>query len=73
LNTSVPIQAPTGTPPPFPNLYVLLWSLINFALLIAFVVVIYWYLKQKNDYRKQVLNRMDSLISLLRQRKNDNE
>jgi len=73
MNTSIPIQAPMGTPPLFPNFYVLSWSLVNLAILIAIVVLIFRYLKQKNDYRKQVLNRLDSLISLLQHRKNGNE
>jgi len=73
LNTSVPIQAPMGTPPPFQNFYVLSWSLINLAILIAVVVFIFRYLKQRNDYRKQMLNRLDSLISLLQHWKKDNE
>ena len=70
-NTSIPIQAPMGTPPSFPNFYVLAWSLLNFAIIIAIVVLIYRYIKRKNDYRNQLLNRLDSLISLL-QHKNDN-
>ena len=71
MNTSV--QAPTvGTPPPsFPNFYVVSWSLINIAIIIAVVVLIYRYIKQKNDYRNKLLNRLDRLISLL-QHKNDN-
>ncbi len=73
MNTSIPVQAPMGTPPSFPNLYVLSWSLVNLAILIAIVVLIFRYLKQKNTFRKQVLNRLDSLISLLQHRKNDHE
>jgi|GEM_PF-6741198 len=47
MNTSIPIQAPMGTPPSFPNFYVLAWSLLNFAILIAIVVLIFRYLKRK--------------------------
>ncbi len=72
MNTTIPIQAPMGAPPSFPNFYVLAWSLLNFAILVAIVVLIFRYFKQKNDYRNQLLNRLDSLISLLQHRKNDN-
>ena len=61
-----------GAPPSFPNFYVLSWSLVNIAILIAIVVLIFRYLKQRNDFRKQVLNRLDSFISLIQNKKNDN-
>ncbi len=73
MNTSIPIQAPVGTPPAFPNFYVLSWSLINAAILIALAVFIFRYLQQRNDYRKQVLNKLDTLISLVQQEKKENE
>lgn len=73
MNTFIPIQATMGTPPSFSNFYILSWSLVNLAMLIAIVVLIFRYLKQRNEYREQVLNKLDSLQSLLQHRKKDNE
>ncbi len=53
-----------GSPPAFPNLSVLLWSLFNMFLLFAIVALIVWYLKKQSDYRKQVVIKLDHLISL---------
>lgn len=73
MNNAGPIQAPMGNPPSFPNLYVLTWSLVNIAILIAIAVLIFRFVKQKNDYRQQMLDKLDSIILLLQQRKNDKQ
>ena len=55
MDTSVPIQVPmVATSPSFPDFYVFAWSLTNIAIIIAIIVLIFRYLKQKNDFRKQV-------------------
>lgn len=70
------MHPPIGRPPHFDNLYVVLWSFINLAALLVLcvvVVLIIRYFKNRNAYRQQVLNRMDSLILLLKNSKEDND
>lgn len=50
-----------------------LWSLLNILIVIAIVLLIFLYFRNKNDYQKQLLSRMDSLISLLQQKKFDDK
>jgi hypothetical protein len=71
INNSVPIEVPMVTAAPFPNLYVTGWSLINLAIIIGVAVLVFRYFKQKNNFRKQVLNKLDSLIALFQHCKND--
>ena len=68
MNAPIPVN-PAGASPHFGNFYVLAWSVINFAIILGIVILIIWYVKQKADFRKQLLNRMDSLISLLQDKK----
>lgn len=49
------------------------WSLINILMVIGILVLIFWYFRNKNDYQKQLLCKMDSLISLLQQKKTDDK
>lgn len=72
MNAPMPVNA-AGAAPHFGNFYVWSWSVINFAVIIGIVILIIWYVKQRADFRKQLLARMDSLISLLQERKNDKQ
>ncbi len=71
MNTSVPVQ-PAGSVPAFGNLYVTLWSLINLLIPLAIAALIIWYFKKQNDDKKQLLQKLDTLISL-QQNKNTEE
>ncbi|MDD4776078.1 MAG: hypothetical protein PHG75_06175 [Syntrophomonas sp.] len=62
-----------GSPPAFTNDYVLFWSLLNIMVPIALVVLIVRYLKKQSDYRKQVVNKLDDLISLLEPKTSDDK
>lgn len=62
-----------GSPPAFPDHYVLLWSLLNILVLIAIVALIVWYFKKQSDYRRQVVNKLDDLISLLGPKTSDDK
>jgi len=42
---NAPISPPAGSPPDFPNLYVI-WSVFNILILIAIVVLVFWYFKK---------------------------
>ena len=75
MNT-VPVVQPSGSPPVFGNYYVLFWSLLNILVVIAIVVLIFWfisYLKKQNSHRTQLLEKMDSLIRLLQAKNNDDK
>jgi len=59
----------SGGLPVFGNLYVMLWSLFNILILVAIIILILWairYLRRKNDYRKQSLDKLDEIIFLLK-------
>jgi len=71
MNTVV---QPSGRPPVFGDWYVILWSLFNVLILVAIVVFIFLvirYLKKKNDYKKQSIDKLDEIIFLLKS-KNEN-
>jgi len=73
MNTPMQVINPAGAPPHFGNLYVLAWTFVNLAIMLGIVILIIWLIKQikqKADFRKQLLDRMDSLISLLQNQKN---
>lgn len=42
-----------------------IWSLLNILLLIIIMAVIFAYFRRESNYRKQLLDKMDSLIRLL--------
>ncbi len=66
---NVPMQVfAAGTIPHFNNFYLWAWTVINFAVILGIVILVILiirYVKQKMDFRKQLLEKMDSLISLL--------
>jgi len=72
MNITLLVIQPLGSAPGFPNIYVMLWSLLNFIIPIAILVFIYWYVKQNVQFRKQVLEKLDYLISL-QSKKSGNE
>lgn len=46
------------------------WSLINILMLSIMMVIIFVYLfKKENDYRREILNKIDNIISLLQEKK----
>ena len=54
--------------PELPNYYAVIWTLVNFLLLLVPIVLIIglvWYVKQKQAFQKGLLDRMDHLISIL--------
>lgn len=67
------VSSPAGSPPAFPNTYVLFWSVLNILIAIAIVALIVWYLKKLFDYRKQVLSKLDALLSLLQPKNSDDQ
>lgn len=62
MNTSIPVH---------PMFY--FWSLLNILIPIAIVLLIFWYLKKQDGYRKQLLNKLDSLILLLQPKNTDDK
>lgn len=62
-----------GSPPAFPDHYVLFWSLLNILVPIAIVALIVWYFKKQCDYRKQVVNKLDHITSLLEPETSDDK
>lgn len=68
----MPVVQPTGSPPHFGNLYVMFWSFLNIFIVIAIVVLIFWYLKKRNDERKELFNKLDTIIMYLQNREKDN-
>lgn len=75
MSTPIPVVQPSGATPVFGNYYVLLWSLLNILILVAIVVFIFWfirYLVRKNDYKKQLIDKLDTVIVLL-QSKSSND
>lgn len=70
------VVQPTGSPPAFGNLYVLLWTVLNFVLLfsiIAFIFWFIWFIKKRKTERKQLFNKLDNMISLLEHRKDEKD
>ncbi len=56
-----------------PNFYPLAWTLVNILLLlvpVAIAVIIIWYIKQKQAYHKQMLEKLDQIIDLLEHKAN---
>lgn len=49
-----------------------IWTLLNILLLILIMAVIFAYFRRESNYRKQLLEKMDSLIQLL-EAKNAND
>ena len=68
---NAPISPPAGSPPDFPNLYVTFWSVFNILILIAIVVLVFWYFKKQSDDKRRMFEKLDSIISLLQSKKND--
>ena len=62
---NAPISPPAGSPPDFPNLYVMFWSVTNIIIVIAIVVLVFWYFKKQSDDKKRMFEKLDSIISLL--------
>lgn len=50
------------------NISVFLWLWLIIMIPVAVVVFLVWYFKQQNDYKKQILNKLDSLILLIQTR-----
>lgn len=69
----MPVVQPTGSPPHFGNYYVMAWSFLNIFIVIAIVVLIFWYLKKRNDERKELFNKLDTIIMYLQNREKDND
>ena len=67
---NAPISPPAGSPPDFPNLYVI-WSVFNILILIAIVVLVFWYFKKQSNDKKRMLEKLDSILSLLQSKRND--
>ncbi|MEQ8174833.1 MAG: hypothetical protein ABRQ26_07130 [Syntrophomonadaceae bacterium] len=59
--------------PLFSNSMVIFWSLLNVLLLLGILLFIFWYIKQVFVFRKQVLNKLDILISLQDNKHTDNK
>ena len=55
------------------NPFVLFYSLVNILIPLVIVVLLIWYLKKQNDDRKQLINKLDSLIELLQPKKNNED
>jgi hypothetical protein len=72
MNITLFAAQPLGSAPGFSNIYVTFWSLLNFLIPIAILLLIYWYVKQNIQFRKQVLEKLDYLISL-QSKKSGNE
>jgi hypothetical protein len=54
--------------PELPNYYAVIWTLVNFLLLLVPIVLIIglvWYVKQKQAFQKTLLEKMDHLINIL--------
>lgn len=54
--------------PELPNYYAVIWTLVNFLLLLVPIVLIIglvWYVKQKQAFQKTLLEKMDRLINIL--------
>lgn len=66
----VPVVPPANLPVSG-NLYVMFWAALNFLILIAILILVFWYIRSKREYQKQFLSKLDSLISTLR--KSDGE
>ncbi len=66
-----PVSPPAGSPPDFPNLFVTFWSVINIFIIITIVVLVFWYFKKQRDDKKRMIEKLDSIISLLQSKKND--
>jgi len=55
--------------PELPNYYAVIWTLVNFLLLLVPIVLIIglvWYVKQKQAFQKGLLEKMDHLINILK-------
>ncbi|MEN6390196.1 MAG: hypothetical protein ABFD04_07230 [Syntrophomonas sp.] len=68
MHDTVPASVPL-----FINGMVIFWSLFNLLLLLGILFFIFWYIKQVFVFRKQVLNKLDILISLQDNKHTDNE
>ena len=54
--------------PELPNYYALIWTLVNILLLlvpIVLIIVLVWYIKQKQAFQKGLLEKLDHLINIL--------
>ena len=54
--------------PELPNYYAVIWTLVNFLLLLVPIVLIIglvWYVKQKQAFQKGLLEKLDHLINIL--------
>jgi hypothetical protein len=74
MNTAIPVIPPSGTPPAVGNYYVLFWSLLNILILVATVAFVFWfirYLIRKNEYKKQLIDKLDTIILLLQSKSSD--
>lgn len=72
MNSSIPVDI-VGNTPAFGNFFTIFWSLLNILMIVAIVILIIWYFRNKINYQKQLLSKIDSLISLLQQKKFDDK
>lgn len=68
-----PIEQPAGIAPFFGNLYVTFWSVINILVLIAIVLLVIWYIRKITNHRRQVINKLDDITSLLQNKEVDTD
>lgn len=59
--------------PAFPGLYITMWSIFNIAVIIMLILMIMRYFRNKNVYRQQVINKLDSILTLLQQDKSNDK
>lgn len=58
-----------GSAPHFGNMYALFWTTINLLLPLLVILAVIWYVKQKRAYQRELLEKMDRLITVLEQKR----
>lgn len=71
MNTSIFSFESIGSAPAFAEFFVVFWTLLNMLIPLAIIALIFWYLKKQTDYRNQLLNKLDTLISLQQKKADD--
>jgi len=71
MNTSIFSFESIGSAPAFAELFVMFWTLLNMLIPLAIIALIFWYLKKQTDFRNQLLNKLDTLISLQQKNADD--
>ncbi len=69
MNTSIFSFESIGSAPA--EFFVMFWTLLNMLIPLAIIALIFWYLKKQTDYRNQLLNKLDTLISLQQKNADD--